>query len=308
MRLASELAGFTLGRGRRAAPRDGQEGRRQDAGAARRASWRAARNGASSEKKATKIFEFIEFFAGYGFNKSHSTTYALLAYQTAYLKANYPRHFMAALLDDRVAELRQGRAVSRRVPRARRARCCRPTSIGATGASSSSPTACGSVWARSRAPARAPFDRSWPTRRRAGGQHRVAVRARRARRPAAGEQEGARMPDQGGRVRLAGARRRGRLSGVAAAAGRRARPHSRPRQPSSAGPRPGAVASVRRRRRARRADADDAGLPVVAPWTETEALAFEKEALGLYMSGHPLQRYAEALAIAGARLPKDSSS
>src|SRR5690606_8896689 len=43
-------------------------------------------------------FEFIEFFAGYGFNKSHSTTYALLAYQTAYLKANYPRHFMAALL------------------------------------------------------------------------------------------------------------------------------------------------------------------------------------------------------------------
>src|SRR4029453_2840024 len=50
------------------------------------------------EKKATKVFEFIEFFAAYGFKKSHSTTYALLAYQTAYLKANYPRHFMAALL------------------------------------------------------------------------------------------------------------------------------------------------------------------------------------------------------------------
>ena len=40
----------------------------------------------------------MEFFAGYGFNKSHSTTYAWVAYQTAYLKANYPRHFMAALL------------------------------------------------------------------------------------------------------------------------------------------------------------------------------------------------------------------
>ncbi|HTU99358.1 MAG TPA: OB-fold nucleic acid binding domain-containing protein, partial [Luteitalea sp.] len=38
------------------------------------------------------------YFAGYGFNKSHSTTYALLAYQTGYLKANYPRYFMAALL------------------------------------------------------------------------------------------------------------------------------------------------------------------------------------------------------------------
>jgi DNA polymerase-3 subunit alpha len=40
----------------------------------------------------------MEFFAGYGFNKSHSTTYAWVAYQTAYLKANFPWHFMAALL------------------------------------------------------------------------------------------------------------------------------------------------------------------------------------------------------------------
>ena len=40
----------------------------------------------------------MEHFAGYGFNKSHSTAYALLAYQTAYLKANYPWHFAAALL------------------------------------------------------------------------------------------------------------------------------------------------------------------------------------------------------------------
>jgi len=40
----------------------------------------------------------LEYFAGYGFNKSHSTAYAYLAYQTAYLKANYPRHFAAALL------------------------------------------------------------------------------------------------------------------------------------------------------------------------------------------------------------------
>jgi DNA polymerase-3 subunit alpha len=51
-----------------------------------------------NEKKAIKLFELIEFFAGYGFNKSHSTAYAFLAYQTAYLKANYPSHFTAALL------------------------------------------------------------------------------------------------------------------------------------------------------------------------------------------------------------------
>ncbi len=50
------------------------------------------------EKKAVHIFELMEHFAGYGFNKSHSTAYAYLAYQTAYLKANYPWHFASALL------------------------------------------------------------------------------------------------------------------------------------------------------------------------------------------------------------------
>ena len=40
----------------------------------------------------------MEYFAGYGFNKSHSAAYALLAYQTAYLKVKYPAEFMAALL------------------------------------------------------------------------------------------------------------------------------------------------------------------------------------------------------------------
>jgi DNA polymerase-3 subunit alpha len=50
------------------------------------------------EATGRNIFEHIEQFAGYGFNKSHSTAYALISYQTAYLKANYPLQFMAALL------------------------------------------------------------------------------------------------------------------------------------------------------------------------------------------------------------------
>jgi DNA polymerase-3 subunit alpha len=50
------------------------------------------------KKKAEDLFSQIEKFAGYGFNKSHSTAYALIAYQTAYLKAHYPVEFMAALL------------------------------------------------------------------------------------------------------------------------------------------------------------------------------------------------------------------
>ena len=51
------------------------------------------------EKKiAEKVFAFIEPFAGYGFNRSHAACYALIGYQTAYLKAHYPTEFMAALL------------------------------------------------------------------------------------------------------------------------------------------------------------------------------------------------------------------
>lgn len=50
------------------------------------------------EVKAQKIWEKMETFAEYGFNKSHSTAYAMLSYQTAYLKAHYPAYFMAALL------------------------------------------------------------------------------------------------------------------------------------------------------------------------------------------------------------------
>ena len=55
----------------------------------------AVRQGVSSEKAAS-IFETISAFAGYGFNKSHAAAYALIAYQTAFLKANFPVEFMAA--------------------------------------------------------------------------------------------------------------------------------------------------------------------------------------------------------------------
>lgn len=62
------------------------------------------------EQLAVDLFELIEKFAGYGFNKSHSTAYGAVAYQTAYLKAHYPKEFMAALLScgmessDRITE------------------------------------------------------------------------------------------------------------------------------------------------------------------------------------------------------------
>ena len=57
-----------------------------------------------SEQNAAELFGMIEKFAGYGFNKSHSTAYGAVAYQTAYLKAHYPPEFMAALLSCELGE------------------------------------------------------------------------------------------------------------------------------------------------------------------------------------------------------------
>jgi DNA polymerase-3 subunit alpha len=58
-----------------------------------------------SETDADRIFEILIPFAGYGFNKSHSAAYAILAYQTAYLKANFPAEFMAANLSNEIASV-----------------------------------------------------------------------------------------------------------------------------------------------------------------------------------------------------------
>ena len=58
-----------------------------------------------SEKEAGEIFAVLEKFAQYGFNKSHSAAYAMLSYRTAYLKANYPVEFMAALLSSELGNM-----------------------------------------------------------------------------------------------------------------------------------------------------------------------------------------------------------
>src|SRR5205823_857672 len=59
-----------------------------------------ATNRGVSESKATEIFDLMAYFAGYGFPKAHSAAYAVISYQTAYLKANYPLEYLAALLNN----------------------------------------------------------------------------------------------------------------------------------------------------------------------------------------------------------------
>ena len=97
MRISNVVAGFTLGEAdllRKAMGKKNAEVMAKMRGAFVDGSKKLGTN----EKKAAHLFDLMEHFAGYGFNKSHSTAYAFLAYQTAYLKANYPWHFAAALL------------------------------------------------------------------------------------------------------------------------------------------------------------------------------------------------------------------
>ncbi|MDR1989616.1 MAG: DNA polymerase III subunit alpha, partial [Acidobacteriaceae bacterium] len=97
MRISNVLAGFSLGEADLLRKAMGKKNPEVMAKMRGKFVEGAKKNG-HNEKKAAHIFELMEHFAGYGFNKSHSTAYAYLAYQTAYLKANYPWHFAAALL------------------------------------------------------------------------------------------------------------------------------------------------------------------------------------------------------------------
>jgi DNA polymerase-3 subunit alpha len=97
MRISNVVAGFTLGEADILRKAMGKK--KADVMAKMREKFVAgAKKQGHNEKKAAHLFDLMEHFAGYGFNKSHSTTYAYLAYQTAYLKANYPWHFASALL------------------------------------------------------------------------------------------------------------------------------------------------------------------------------------------------------------------
>ena len=97
MQIAQVLAGYTLGSAdllRRAMGKKNAEEMAQQ----RDVFVKGAIARGVNPRQATHIFDLMEKFAGYGFNKSHSAAYALLAYQTAWLKAHYPAAFMAAVL------------------------------------------------------------------------------------------------------------------------------------------------------------------------------------------------------------------
>ncbi len=101
MKIASTLAAYSLGEAdilRRAMGKKDPQVMAQQ----RSRFMQGVRENGLPENKAAQIFDLMEKFAGYGFNKSHSAAYALISYQTAYLKAHYPVEFMAALISSEV--------------------------------------------------------------------------------------------------------------------------------------------------------------------------------------------------------------
>lgn len=97
MAIANKIAGFSLGQAdilRRAMGKKKPEEMEK----LRVKFLEGAKKNKITERKAEKLYELIQKFAGYGFNKSHAAAYAVVCYQTAYLKAHYPTEFMASLM------------------------------------------------------------------------------------------------------------------------------------------------------------------------------------------------------------------
>ena len=102
MAAASKLAGYSLAQADLLRRAMGKKDKEKMAKERENFIEGCARTNKIPEKKANAIFDLLEKFAGYGFNKSHSAAYGLISYQTAYLKAHYPVEFMAGLLSNEI--------------------------------------------------------------------------------------------------------------------------------------------------------------------------------------------------------------
>ena len=294
MQIAQVMAGYSLGRGRPAAPRHGQEGQGGDGASSRRASSRAPCKNGVKKDDAVYIFELVDKFAGYGFNKSHAAAYALVSYHTAYLKANYREEFLAASMTldmgntDKLAMF-AAEATQRGIARAAAVR----QRLGG------------------RLPGRAAED----------GEQRGAIRyslaalknigapavethRRRARAPTAASRTSPTSPrrcnpkalNKRGARNAGGRRRLRRARGQPRARARQRRSHAGARQPARRQRGAGHERPVRRRRRG------GAGRSIMRPaqaWTPMERLQHEFEAVGFFLSGHPLDAYESVLAKLG---------
>ncbi len=253
MQIAQVLSGYSLGEADMLRRAMGKKIKAEmDAQRARFVS--GAMEGGLDKPKADEIFDLLAKFADYGFNKSHAAAYALIAYQTAWFKANYPVEFLAASMTldkgntDKLAEFRnEARALHPRrsaLDHPFRRRFRRAREDGGAGAVD---------------PLRAVGGEG--RRRRPGRSHRAARAApfrsglgdvAAAHFAARGQQEGARKSCRRRRLRRTGIRSRARLCG--------GRIHSGDRQPHGGRTREGPERAVRRGRRGTFRDAEGAGV------------------------------------------------
>jgi DNA polymerase-3 subunit alpha len=254
--------------------------------------------------QAVELFEMIKKFAGYGFNKSHSTAYALVAYMTAYLKAHYSVEFMAALLCGDI----DGRNFKKKDSLVEHLEDCRRMEITVLPPDVNSSDVEFGVSRQAvpsgsdEASASRPITFGLSAIKGCGGQASIAIVAERNKSgpfrdlfdfcervdPAACNRAtieslikaGAFDSTGGRRAQLMGVLDRALQTGAAALADRRSGQKGlfdgADEEPAAADKR--------------------LSLPDVPEWDEKERLAFEKEVLGFYLKSHPLAEHAETLA------------
>ena len=283
MQIAQVLSGYSLGEADLLRRAMGKKIKEEMDAAARALRRRRGRRTAWTAPRAEYIFELVAKFAGYGFNKSHAAAYALIAYQTAYFKANYPVEFMAASMTldmgntDKLERLRAGSAAH-----GHRARAALGQSL--RGADSCRRTA--------------PFATALAALKNVGQQAVEHLCARAARRTA-----------PSGHLRF---RRAASIHASSTSARWRRSPPAAPSTSSSStAPRPSPTSIASWQAGARSLEASSEGqndlfsgganepppiaLKPAAPGSPIERLSKEFEAVGFFLTGHPLDDYQDIL-------------
>ena len=283
MQIANRLAGYSLGEAdllRRAmGKKDAEEMAKQ-----RERFVKGALDRGFPQKKVEKIFDLMEQFAGYGFNKSHSAAYALLAYHTAYLKTHYPVEFMAALLtsvsgstDDVVKYINECREMGIAVeppdvnvsdayftPHGEAIR------FGLAAVKNVGHNAIESIVVGAQRDRRVQVD----------------LPVLRESRPAPAEQARDRVAVKSGAMDAMG-RRSQLMAVIDTRHGARAEIAARRRH--------GTARPVRRVCAGGRTAQTEKPLPNIPDWDEHQRLSAEKEILGFFITGHPLEKYRDKL-------------
>ena len=302
MRVANVVAGFTLGEADLLRKAMGKKN--IDVMKAQREKFIAGAKGRNVDpKKAAELFDLMEAFAGYGFNKSHSTTYAVVAYQTAYLKANYPAHFMAALLtieSQNTSKLAMYLGECRELAVTVLPPDINSSELAFTVTPQGVRFGLGAVKNVGEAAVLAMLEvRKKEGRVRSlyhlcGQLDSRQVNRRVVESLVKGGAMDSLVPAQPGGGEMPTAARRARLFAAVEKAleyGNRTRRDRDQGQAQLFGgfDEPGDDGTA------------EVDLPDAPPWTEAQQLAGEKESLGLYWSGHPIERYSAELAAIGAK-------